>query len=263
MGYICMSVDGKETDASHAIFPILKQVDAIWKMVGTGFFISNTGIFVTAKHVIEDVLDKDGKPMCPICGFQLLEGDKYAIRDIIGCQSNTKSDVAVGVLRPMTHKITAEPLYNKIIPLATLQPRIGSRVVTYAYPESTVELEEQLQTVELQARFYDGRLEEYYPNGRDSSMLPFPCYRGSVRILGGASGGPVLDEKSRAFGVNCTGIDGTDIGFFARINEIFALSVGDVNLNGVHRDEVSIIELAEGNKIICDPPINRNDISKR
>jgi hypothetical protein len=98
--------DGQEADGALAIFPIVKKIDGLFKLVGTAFFISNTGLFVTAKHVMEDVLDKDMRLKCPIYGLQLLENNKYFIRQILRYSFNTKSDIVVGVLRALTHKKT-------------------------------------------------------------------------------------------------------------------------------------------------------------
>ncbi|MCK9614986.1 MAG: serine protease [Candidatus Omnitrophica bacterium] len=263
MSYICKTGKGEEADPSLAIFPILKEVDGKRLVVGSAFFITNTGIFVTAKHVIKDVFDERGKQKYPIFGLQILPDDKYIIRPVLSCYSNTKSDVVVGALEQQRHKITGEPRSNKLLVLTLIEPKQGARIVTYAYPGSKTEIEGNVQTLTLKPEYYDGVLEDYLPEGRDKSMLPFPCYRGSIRIIGGASGGPVMDEQGRVFGINCTGFEGTNISFFARINEILALRVDDLVINGVHRDSIDIIELAERKVIIFEPSFKRSQIIKK
>ena len=53
---------GKHVDARDAVFPILRHhASSQWEVVGTGFFITQTGIFVTAKHVLEAVFDPKGQ----------------------------------------------------------------------------------------------------------------------------------------------------------------------------------------------------------
>jgi hypothetical protein len=43
-------------------FPLLSHDRAgTWRLVGTGFYVSADGLFVTAKHVIEDVWLNDGQ----------------------------------------------------------------------------------------------------------------------------------------------------------------------------------------------------------
>ena len=147
MPYICQTGKGEKADPGLAIFPILKQVGGKNLVVGTAFFITNTGVFVTAKHVIRDVLDDEGKQQYPIAGLQILPGNQYIIRQVLRCHSNTKSDIAVGVLAQPKHKVTGELLLNKLLTLTLIEPRLGSRIVTYAYPESTTIIEGNLQTL--------------------------------------------------------------------------------------------------------------------
>jgi hypothetical protein len=263
MPYICQSGKGEKTDPGLAIFPILKKVEGKYLVIGTAFFITASGNFVTAKHVMADVFDEEGKQKYPIFGLQLLSDNKYIIRKVRRCNINTKSDVAVGALEQPRHEVTGELLRNKIVILTLIEPRQGSRIATYAYPESVTDIDGNTQTLRIKSDYYGGILEEYLPEGRDKSMLPFPCYRGSVRILGGASGGPVMDEQGRVFGINCTGFEGTNIGYFARINEILALTLDDVDIDGTHRDSIDIIELAEKGYIVFKPLFKRSQIKKR
>jgi hypothetical protein len=56
-------IDGTGTpaDPTEAIVPILKDINGYVQLIGTGFFITNTGLIATAKHVLMDVLDDTGK----------------------------------------------------------------------------------------------------------------------------------------------------------------------------------------------------------
>ena len=50
--------DGNDAQGTHAIFPILKQIEGRdFKLIGTGFFISSFGLFLSAKHVLRDCFD--------------------------------------------------------------------------------------------------------------------------------------------------------------------------------------------------------------
>jgi len=41
-------------------FPLLSPNDqGLWRLIGTAFYISGDGLFVTAAHVVEDVLERD------------------------------------------------------------------------------------------------------------------------------------------------------------------------------------------------------------
>lgn len=176
------------------------------------------------------------------------------LRPVLRCNSNTVSDVTIGVLAPAHHNITREPLLNPVMTLTLEVPAINSPIVTWAYPETQISnTDDGRHKLDFRPNFYDGILEACFPNGRDTVMLPFPCYQGSITVLGGASGGPVLNEKGRVFGVNCTGYDGTNLSFFARINEILPLWIDDAEFEGAKRDKLTVIELARKGHILFKP----------
>lgn len=75
-------------------------------------------------------------------------------------------------------------------------------------------------------------------------MLPGNVYETSITIKGGASGGPVYDENGNVFGVNSTGIDGTNISYVSSIGDILDLAVCDLSLSdGSRRATMTIREL--------------------
>ena len=77
--------DGNVIEPNKAIFPIIKENShGDFYLIGTGFFITNSGIFVTAKHVLLDVIDKNGEQTHPIFLIQFL-GDGYIKRPILRC----------------------------------------------------------------------------------------------------------------------------------------------------------------------------------
>lgn len=129
--------DGNPTELSRAIFAILKQnPDTKWDLIGTGFFVTNNGIFITAKHVLLDVLDEDGNQLYPIAIFQFLPDNTYLIRKVIRCTVNDNADVGVGICAEMKNNKTGELLRNKVLTITNEQPTIGEPVFTYAYPNT-------------------------------------------------------------------------------------------------------------------------------
>jgi S1-C subfamily serine protease len=69
-------------------------------------------------------------------------------------------------------------------------------------------------------------------------------------IHGGASGGPVFSRSGGVFGLNSTGMDGTDISFVSRINEIFELVVDDGQMGSERPRSVPVAEIARAGHIV-------------
>jgi hypothetical protein len=244
-------------DGMHTIFPIVKQVEGgDIQLIGTGFFIAGNGVFATAKHVLFDVLDDNGQQTFPIGIFHFFPDDQFIIRPVLRCSHNTIADVAIGVAAPATHNETGEFLSNPTLILTTEVPAVGDLVTTYAYPNTKIERVGTKQVLNFIPDFYEGRLEEMHLEGRDASMLPGPCYRTSIFMHGGASGGPVVDQRGRVFGINSTGFHGMDVSYVSRINELFPLSL-DVEESGTVRT-LSIPEIANRGWITFDPLLDES-----
>ena len=242
-------VDGNKKKVSDidAIFPILKEINpAEWELIGTGFFITDNGIFVSAKHVFMDVMDKNGKQKYPIFILQKLPDKQIIQRNVRYCSTNDVADVGIGVLDQLKNDSTGELIQNKIITLAPVAPDLGETIVTFAYPRHNKIIEYDSFGYIFLPDFYDGKLEEYYINGRDQVKLPAPCYRTTINIHGGASGGPVFGPSGHAFGVNSTSFNSApDISFVSRINEILSLRVNDISIYGSKPESTTIFELAK------------------
>jgi hypothetical protein len=248
--------DGNPIHPDYAVFPIVRH-DAGDKMhlLGTGFFITTNGLFVTARHVLMDPFDEKGRQTYPIGIIQFFGNNDWIYRPILRCGSNSIADVAVGVAAPVHRNSDGKPLTNPIFTLTLLRPSLNNRVVTYAYPKhANLILPDGTQQINFVPTYYDGHIKDYFPLGRDKVLLPGPCYQTSMAIHGGASGGPVFSPNGLVFGVNSTGYDGTDVSFVSRIHEIFAISIDDVVIDAGVARKVSIIELAKLGHIVVQPP---------
>jgi len=171
---------GDPAKASHGIFPIVRYDNAgRMHLLGTGFFICTTGLFVTARHVLMDTFDSKGRERYPIGLVQFIPNNTYIQRPILRCAAHPIADVAVGVAAPMNDR-SGTPLTNPIVTLTSVAPGINSRVVTFAYPKHSNHIIENVQHFDVRPTFYDGDITEHFPNGRDRVLLPAPCYRTSM-----------------------------------------------------------------------------------
>lgn len=230
--YLAQASDGVVVEPNEVVFPILRQEPSKHlHLVGTGFFIAENGIFITAKHVVTSVLDSHGVPRQPLVILQFGAGNTCYQRPVHRCTLHPVVDVAVGVACPMHHNTTGEPLPNKLLRLSATPPPIGGLVATHAYPKTTI-LHGTPQQVHLEPAFFEGHLVEYLPAGRDRVLLPGPCFQTSMVIHGGASGGPVVAQDGRAFGVNSTGLQEDFVSFVSPLSEILDLGIPGVVVPG-------------------------------
>lgn len=250
--YRAQAADGTVVETHEVVFPILRQEPSgDFYLVGTGFFIAENGIFVTAKHVITSVFGDNSVPAQPLIILQFGPGNTYYQRPIHRCTHHPIADVAVGVAWPMRHNTTGSPLPNKLLRLATSPPPIGSLIATYAYPKNTI-LHGVPQEVHLEPTFFEGQLVEYFPNGRDRFMLPGPCFRTSMVIHGGASGGPVVGSDGRAFGINSTGLENDFVSFVSPVSEILDLGIPGVTMpESFGPRVVTVRELRDRGFVLC------------
>ncbi|WP_150912541.1 S1 family peptidase [Marinobacter halotolerans] len=250
--YVAASGDGDRADLGSAVVPIFKQVDdGSLQIIGTGFFICKNGIFVTAAHVLNEAIDDNGNQKCAIVIFQFTENNSYQIRNLMRGVIKDNSDVGVGVCREMKHNKTGELLTNAVLPISKIEPKVNDHVFTYAYP-NTVHLKGEKENIFINPRFYEGKVSECFPDGRDSVFLPSRCYQTSIAIHGGASGGPVFNEKGHVVGINSTGFnDCHDISFISSIGDIFDLSIPGIKRNpGADEEAVTIRRLQQLGHVI-------------
>jgi hypothetical protein len=242
------AADGSVADPNQAIFPIVSQdEDDRLTAIGTGFFIAHNGVFVTARHVIDEILNDDGVPTKRFGLIQLLPDNTYYLRGIQQTTRHVKADVAVGVAAQMSHNVTGAPMPNRVLTIARRQPAVGSAVCTYAYPK-TVIVHGDRQHVMLGPGFFEGELVEALPDGRDRVMMPGACYQTSMVVHGGASGGPVFSpDAGTVFAVNSTGFNDETLSYVSCISSMLDLQINNVKLPGESQPkQVLIRELIEG-----------------
>jgi hypothetical protein len=187
-------------------FPLLTHdSNGRWRIVGTGFYINDGGFFVTARHVVEDVL-RDGEQTLPleILHFRSESGlfgpSECLFRPIRQCWLSDTADVALGVAAPATNNATGETLKNWTWTLSWSVPPVGTLASTYAFPNHIVT--EDGHRIRFSPHAYTGCIQAA-GDFRDSVRIPYPFLQVDFRIHGAASGGPIL-SGGYVVGVNCS-----------------------------------------------------------
>ncbi len=194
--------NGIPVNGIYAVFPICKYAETGIDFVATAFFIGKYALFTTAKHVLDEHQEK-------LFAVTFGTDGTYYFRDLHQTCLHETADVAIGVLKSLLHTETGEPFINKVLTLTDRIPKPKEMACTYAYPKTMVD--HTLKNYNFNTTWHFGKIEKYFPNGRDKVFLPNACYRTTIEISSGASGGPVADKYGRIFAINSTGIDGEQI----------------------------------------------------
>ncbi|GEP93712.1 Trypsin-like peptidase domain-containing protein [Chitinophaga terrae (ex Kim and Jung 2007)] len=198
--------EGKLVSREASIFPLItfdpQKKD--FRCLGTGFFIHPYGGFVTAKHVF---IKPDGTHQPTLYGVQSLEDGTRIVRELKHLVVHPNADIAIGFLGDAKNNdaFNKNPVPASAFQLSFASPNIGDEILTYAYPLTQSEwLDDDNKQFTFQGRESAGKVEEYHKDGFLS--LKNACYQTSMRIDGGASGGPVM-KGAYVIGVNSTGMD--------------------------------------------------------
>lgn len=224
---------GNIVDPALAIIPLCTtNSQGQIALIGTGYYIGQYGLLLTAKHVVTDErLTEPSK----LFAIQILPGNIFRYRHAVEWAVHPVNDIAVILLMGLQYKNVE--VKNKVLTMTRRIPEVGEIASTCAYPKSTFSSLGSLQIVELNTTWHFGFIEEHHPDGRDRVFLPGHCFRTSVPIHSGASGGPILDKEGKAFGVNSTGVElsGNDepISYITPISGIEELYLNKLSIDGV------------------------------
>lgn len=200
--------DGKTIHPGDGILPILKEIPGKKLIVvGTGFYITRYGLFLTACHVLDDMFNEENELITR--GFVVHMGSKSNLhfRQILHFHRYKNSDLAIGYADNYARRVPNNPLMNLRGILTSAFPRVGSKLTTYAYPENrTLDFSDKANLNEIRGNYFTGKLLRYVPVPENPRM---PCgyLETTIEIRSGASGGPVFTEDGRIIGVNCAGWD--------------------------------------------------------
>lgn len=192
---------------------------------GTCFAINNTGLFITALHVVEHglrepiralraVREAEGFPAVLYDSGELHEdgsgnhiGGILPVRFVHLCKS---FDIALLQVDTPVHNVTGR---RPLIPaqrLGTAPPSVGEACFAFGYRSMTWDRGEKAEQVFAPLSCSWGVVEEVHIPERDSGMLHFPCFRTNLNFPHGMSGGPVLDSRGIVRGVVCSSLPEQD-----------------------------------------------------
>ncbi|MDO3515269.1 serine protease (plasmid) [Ralstonia pseudosolanacearum] len=249
------------------------------KLIGTGFWVTDAGHLVTARHVVEENIGTDGIDQGPIFSIQTFTDRSTVVRKFRKSDLHPQFDLALSetVAAPPAEERPTSPITMSLDDL-----RVGDEVFSFAVlAHDQTFSDEKLPgvtstrfigeiwtdglpastSVTFAVRLSFGSVSEIFEKMRDCVMLPFPCIQTSVPIYGGNSGGPLFDVRGRICAVHCTSFDGSDIAFHLPVQGILQLTIRNESLSINDRDRKyrSVLELAAMQRISFDPPMLNGD----
>lgn len=214
------------------VVPVLKEVGhKQLKVVGTAFFLTRYGLFATAGHVLEELVDRNSRTV--LRGYVLQDDSEQCfIRRIVGASLSNTADIGIGQADNRVGLAAPHGPPNLRAPLSFSRPQPGQSLVSFAYPENAVlDFRNDSDAPCLRGDFIEGVFRAQV----DSSarpFLPYPHYETSLEIRSGASGCPVF-AGGRVVGIACRGWDfrggeyeGDDLSSILPATQLLPLEVG-------------------------------------
>ncbi len=221
----------------QSIVPVVAHVpgERVLRCLGTGFFVSCSGLLVTAAHVITDPIERqygrvtelDDRTwhagnlklgvMIPLNA--LLQGDGYIFRDIewatflgertqhplpiAGVNLKLTSDTAICKVSPIAEGIPHQPLAIVQSGLVGTGMAVGKRATAIGYGEMRhVELARESGHIMSGNFSFDlhassGVILERFPDNVTERQVPTPgaCFSAALQLPAGMSGSPIFDDE--------------------------------------------------------------------
>lgn len=187
----------------HRVFPICRYTKHEGKayvknLEGTGFFISNTGAYVTAGHVLDSgrLRASQADELLGICPHLVGTNLKVVIEIAAFDRAPAPYDIAVGKV-DLPSDTTFVIQQREVL--------VWQDVATFGYPESVVN--STPSEFQIQARGHKGYIQRVVPSGRMPTGQHPDVFELSFPISKGLSGSPLFiyaGQKDQVVGV-CVG----------------------------------------------------------
>jgi len=272
---------GARGDFLHqTVLPIIAMSTNNIIPLGTGFMITNGGILMTARHVIEDFIDRKeirdlNEPVKNFGLFAIFESDIKNERTklssdcyaggplrIIKTYSNSDLDIALCQLQLVRKINTGKQLQYPLIRLNLSVPKKGEKILGVGYHKSKVMQYKYIKINNQKIKFVDyshnfvttgGEIVKYI---KSQGIRPFPTFLTTARFDPGMSGGPVFRENGSVFGVICTSVDDTNTSYVSDIVPALSFKVDILFEGDKDPKKFSLHELINMNIISTDDSKN-------
>jgi hypothetical protein len=183
-------------------------------ILGTAFVVA-PGWAITATHVVAEyhaAIDgrnlhvPTGLPshydLDPSFELRLALSAPNGMMDVVGARRHVFSSRGDICLIEMDERGYDWRRFGKFPILELAPPPIGSEVHVFGLPSTrSTPGDKSPVKLRLNPSRGSGRVTEVHPSGRDRALLNFSCFRTNAPILGGMSGGPVLNDRGHICGV--------------------------------------------------------------
>lgn len=162
---------------------------------------------------------------------------------------NVSGDIAAGIIAN-TNKV-GNLIGNGYYGLSITSLSKGDTIHTYAYPKT----KHCGNKITFCGHYYQGKIEEYFPEGRDKVLLPNSYYQASMQILPGASEGPVFNSDGNLIGIKSTGFNDSEslhTSLISSIKDAFNIIIKGIKLPCGYKDICSIGELCNLGYVFSD-----------
>lgn len=176
--------------------PICRGVNkghSVWieRFHGTGFFISDKGHFLTARHVIEDALDDAERNGGEVYFMPMMgNGSKNYALKLDACEyADLPHDVAI------CHVNFRSSTFFRLL---TIDVEVWQDIAANGYPVSLSKKDSA--TYAVRQRFHKGYVQRVIPKGDQAIISPVPnAFEVSFPITKGLSGSPLFVHQNNEY----------------------------------------------------------------